>query len=365
MDHSTVLLHALLEAAANPDVSREALEEIAALGDDPERLASLVGPLEDDPEDMPIGKRYRGTMTKASAWAAYQGPRGGHGWRNTATGEVVYQDSPPGGQESPGGQATTTQTVSSDDTDEEDYEAERERYRERAREKAQAKLARSIVDDCAYDNRIHGRLAHTLHEEQVADKSVLTDPEKAKARELVVHALKRAKLPAVVSYWNFKNGSTQAVVHTHAFGRNRDIWISELTESGIRIDGEKKQIIGPDDTIDDVVGKVARAAGLKINLGRDITKSYTPDWIDADSDDDDNVDYSALAHWHARLFTMLEASGLEVTDEDIAEAESELDGTGWSVGRDDDGEWQALSAEEMQRALSDAHPPDDRRKPDA
>lgn len=343
MDHSTVLLHALLEAAANPDVSREALEEIAALGDDPERLASLVGPLEDDPEDMPIGKRYRGTMTKASAWAAYQGPRGGHGWRNTATGEVVYQDSPPGGQESPGGQATTTQTVSSDDTDEEDYEAERERYRERAREKAQAKLARSIVDDCAYDNRIHGRLAHTLHEEQVADKSVLTDPEKAKARELVVHALKRAKLPAVVSYWNFKNGSTQAVVHTHAFGRNRDIWISELTESGIRIDGEKKQIIGPDDTIDDVVGKVARAAGLKINLGRDITKSYTPDWIDADSDDDDNVDYSALAHWHARLFTMLEASGLEVTDEDIAEAESELDGTGWSVGRDDDGEWQARS----------------------
>ena len=31
----------------------------------------------------------------------------------------------------------------------------------------------------------------------------------------------------------------------------------------------------------------------------------------------------------------------------------------------DDGEWQALSAEEMQRALSEAHPPDDKRKRDA
>jgi hypothetical protein len=127
MDRNTLLLHALLEAAASPDVSREALEEIAALGDDPERLESLVGPLEEegeDPAEQPIGKRYRGA----------------------------------------------------------------------------------------------------------------------------------------------------------------------------------------------------------------ITKSHKPD--------EEGDDTAPLAHWYARLFTMLEASGLEVSDDDIAEAEAELDGTGWSVGRDEDGEWQ-------------------------
>lgn len=49
----------------------------------------------------------------------------------------------------------------------------------------------------------------------------------------------------------------------------------------------------------------------------------------------------SLAKWYAGWFTALEESGLEVSEDDITAAEDELDGTGWAVGRDDDGEWEA------------------------
>lgn len=109
------ILLALLHAASDPKVTREALEDIHRLAQDPARLQALLeregldggddgeeeGGEEDeepDPASLPIGKRYRAPLRKnADPWSSYQGPRGGHGWKNSATGEVVYGDKPGGG----------------------------------------------------------------------------------------------------------------------------------------------------------------------------------------------------------------------------------------------------------------------------
>lgn len=39
-------------------------------------------------------------LADSKEWVAYEGDRGGEGWRNTETGEIVYQDEKPGGGES-------------------------------------------------------------------------------------------------------------------------------------------------------------------------------------------------------------------------------------------------------------------------
>lgn len=41
----------------------------------------------EDPENLPVQK---------ADWVPYQGPRGGEGWQNTESGEVVYDEEPPG-----------------------------------------------------------------------------------------------------------------------------------------------------------------------------------------------------------------------------------------------------------------------------
>lgn len=51
-----------------------------------------------DPNDNKIHM----AMPEAGAWTHYQGPHGGHGWKNGATGEVVYQEEMPGSRGSDG-----------------------------------------------------------------------------------------------------------------------------------------------------------------------------------------------------------------------------------------------------------------------
>ena len=73
-DTQTLLLQALLAAASSPHVTREALEELSSLADDPDRLQELLGDdldslsedAEEEPEDEPIGKRYRGGSARSA-----------------------------------------------------------------------------------------------------------------------------------------------------------------------------------------------------------------------------------------------------------------------------------------------------------
>lgn len=88
-DTQTLLLQALLAAASSPHVTREALEELSSLADDPGRLQELLGDdldslsedAEEEPEDEAIGKRYRGAVRKAfpPSWDEDKHPRGDGG----------------------------------------------------------------------------------------------------------------------------------------------------------------------------------------------------------------------------------------------------------------------------------------------
>lgn len=57
----------------------------------PEEMESMTPPA--DPFDITIYEKADGDP---GSWVPYEGPRGGEGWRNTATGEIVYQEEPPG-----------------------------------------------------------------------------------------------------------------------------------------------------------------------------------------------------------------------------------------------------------------------------
>lgn len=57
--------------------------------DGPYVMASVV-----DAEDIDKGKRTLGMFNKS--WVPYQGERGGTGWQDTESGEVIYQEEPPG-----------------------------------------------------------------------------------------------------------------------------------------------------------------------------------------------------------------------------------------------------------------------------
>lgn len=65
-------------ARGKPEQAGAYLDQLAALASDPARLAEVTG------------------ESRSMSWTAYTGARGGHGWKNTETGRIVYQESKPG-----------------------------------------------------------------------------------------------------------------------------------------------------------------------------------------------------------------------------------------------------------------------------
>src|SRR5262249_21071406 len=55
------------------------------------------------PFSPPAGFAGPVRLSQGDPWVRYQGPRGGRGWRNARTGEVVYGDRPGGKDASPEG----------------------------------------------------------------------------------------------------------------------------------------------------------------------------------------------------------------------------------------------------------------------
>lgn len=60
-----------------PEGAGAYLDQLGELAQDPDRLAEITG-------------------AKSMSWTPYNGARGGHGWKNTETGRIIYSDTKPG-----------------------------------------------------------------------------------------------------------------------------------------------------------------------------------------------------------------------------------------------------------------------------
>lgn len=94
------------------------------------------------------GKRYTGFVPASAlrmAWERYQGSRGGRGWKNTATGRVVYQDKAPQERGKGGQQQTQPQGPMPKMTDEQ-WDATKARLKEKYGGIPQEKMLASMPD---------------------------------------------------------------------------------------------------------------------------------------------------------------------------------------------------------------------------
>ena len=135
------------------DVKDEVRDEVRQLSDRTGSGVSDMADFEeklDDAIDGAFSDFSDGPAHKAS-WVPYEGPRGGSGYKNADTGEVTYDDSPPGGEvdqaaieQMEGSVANRLQGASRDDLE----EAYREMVGETPASGAgDGELAREIVDE--------------------------------------------------------------------------------------------------------------------------------------------------------------------------------------------------------------------------
>jgi len=80
------------------DVVDELANYIISISDEFEDIATDAVAQEATPlSQLPVTRRQMQAIAVShKEWTRYQGPRGGMGWRNTETNEVVYDDDPPG-----------------------------------------------------------------------------------------------------------------------------------------------------------------------------------------------------------------------------------------------------------------------------